>query len=164
MPLRRVAVLGGSDPAARAEHFDAASELGRLLVEQGISVALEGSPEGPAGALVTSLEAANGRLLHVARHELGLQADGFLALPGGPATLEELLDVCLDASIPGEKPCGLLNTADYFTELLKTVSDGVVERFVRETQRGRLSVQRDPAELLRAIADFRPPETRRQNL
>lgn len=163
MPLRRVAVLDGSDPAARSEHFDAASQMGRLLAEHGITVAYEGGTEGPVGALASALEAAKGRTLRVTRDELGLHADGFLSLPGGPATLEELLETCLAASVPGEKPCGLLNTADYFTGLLKTVADDVVERFIRETQRGRLSVHRDPVELLRAMTDFRPPETRRQS-
>ena len=62
------------------------------------------------------------------------------------------------------KPCGLLNTGDYFTGLLEAVPDEVVERFVRETQRGRLIVNRDPAELLRAMGDYRPPETRRPAL
>jgi predicted Rossmann-fold nucleotide-binding protein len=163
MPLRRVAVLGGTDPAARAEHFDAASQLGRLLAEQGMSVVYEGSPEGPLAALATALGAATGRSQQVTREELGQHADGFLALPGGPVALEELLDTCLAASSSGERPCGLLNAGDYFTDLLKTTADAVVERFIREAQRGRLSVQRDPAELLRAIADYRPPETRRQN-
>ncbi|NOT08516.1 MAG: TIGR00730 family Rossman fold protein [Gemmatimonadales bacterium] len=89
-------------------------------------------------------------------------SDGFLALPGGLGTLEELFDIWTWGSLGfNEKPCGLLNIADYYTTLLKTVDDAVVEKFVRETQRGMLIVDRDPEVLLRAVADFRPPETRR---
>jgi predicted Rossmann-fold nucleotide-binding protein len=84
--------------------------------------------------------------------------DGIIALPGGvPA-----LDVVMDQLDGNDRPCGLLNSSDYYTDLLKTTSDSVVDRFVRESQRGRLIVQRDPAELIQAMADYQPPETRRQ--
>jgi predicted Rossmann-fold nucleotide-binding protein len=84
--------------------------------------------------------------------------DGVIALPGGLPALDGLLDQ-LDGN---DHPCGLLNTNNYYTDLLKTTADGVVDRFVRETQRGRLIVQRDPALLVQAMAEYLPPETRRQ--
>jgi predicted Rossmann-fold nucleotide-binding protein len=161
MPLRRVSVLGGSDPVARAEHLEAASQLGRLFAERAITLIYDGSVQGPIGALVAALNQANGLALSVVPQELGERSDGFVALPGGPEGLPELLEVCLPSSADLEKPCGLLNTEDYFTGLLKAVPDHVVERFIRETQRGRLIVHRDPVELLRAMEDYRPPETRR---
>jgi len=164
MPLRRVSVLGGSDPAARAEHLEAASQLGRLFAESEITLIYDGSAEGPIGALAAALNEANGLALSVVPQELGERSDGLLALPGGPEGLEELLARCLASTAEAEKPCGLLNTGDYFTGLLEAVPDEVVERFVRETQRGRLIVNRDPAELLRAMGDYRPPETRRPAL
>jgi hypothetical protein len=89
-------------------------------------------------------------------------SDGFLALPGAFDSLEELMAV-LNWGQPGdqEKPCGLLNRADYYTRLPHSENDALVERFVRESQRGLIIVDRDPEGLLRAMADFRPPETRR---
>jgi predicted Rossmann-fold nucleotide-binding protein len=161
MSLRRLSVLSGSNPAARAEHLDAGSNLGRLLAENGITLLYDGASQGPIGALVVALHTAEGRAQTVSPEELAELGDGFLALPGGPATLDELFAACLPAQPGAEKPCGLLNTTDYFTGLLEAVDDALLERFVRETQRGRLVVARDPAELLRALADFRPPETRR---
>lgn len=84
--------------------------------------------------------------------------DGIIALPGGvPA-----LDILLDRLAGNDRPCGLLNTANYYTDLLKTTADIVVDRFVRETQRGRLIVGRDPHALVQAMAEYLPPETRRQ--
>lgn len=85
--------------------------------------------------------------------------DGLIALPGGVPTLDSLLDQ-LDGH---DRPCGLLNASDYYTDLLKTTSDSVVDRFVHESQRGRLIVQRDPVALIQAMADYLPPETRRQS-
>lgn len=163
MPIGRVAVLGGTGPSARAEHVDAASRTGRLLVEQRLTLVFDGVAQGPAGALAAAVQDAGGMALSVPREELAGLADGFLALPGGPDTLEELFATGLDPTGTGEKPLGLLNTADYYSELLKTTGDSVVERFVRETQRGRLIVDRDPAELLRAMAEYLPPETRRHS-
>jgi predicted Rossmann-fold nucleotide-binding protein len=160
MPLRRLTVLGGSDPAARPEHLEAAGTLGRLLAENGITLVYDGAVQGPVSVLAAALHTAEGRALAAAPEELAELGDGFLALPGGPATLEQLFAIGLAG--PEEKPCGLLNSADYFTGLLTVVDDAVLERFVRETQRGRLIVDRDPASLLCALADFRPPETRRQ--
>lgn len=162
MPLRRVSVLGGSDPAASAAHLEAASQLGRLFAENAITLIYDGSSHGPIGALAGALNQANGLALSVLPQELGKGSDGFVALPGGSQGLEELLEICLAPSADAEKPCGLLNTDDYFTGLLKAVPDEVVERFIHETQRGRLIVSRDAAELLRAMAEFRPPESRRQ--
>lgn len=161
MPLRRLSVLGGSDPAAGAEHLEAGTALGRLLGENGITLLYDGVADGPIGALVAALTTAEGRVLETSRDDLAEQGDGFLALPGGPTPLEEIFATCLPARGGAEKPCGLLNTADYFSHLLEAVDDAVLERFVRETQRGRLVVERDPAALLRALADYRPPETRR---
>jgi predicted Rossmann-fold nucleotide-binding protein len=85
--------------------------------------------------------------------------DGLIALPGGVPALDILLNQ-LDGN---DRPCGLLNTSDYYTDLLKTTSDSVVDRFVRESQRGRLIVQRDPQALVQAMVEYLPPETRRQS-
>jgi len=87
-------------------------------------------------------------------------SDGFLALPGGIASLEDLFAIWTWGGFH-QKPCGLLNRADYYTGLLHTPNDALLDRYVRESQRGMLIADRDPAVLLRAMADFRPPETRR---
>ena len=94
--------------------------------------------------------------------DAGELADGFLALPGGVDSLQGLFVLLTSGRArDAEPPCGLLNVDDYYTGLLKTADDLTVERFIRETQRGMLIVDRDPDALLRAMADFRPPETRR---
>jgi len=162
MSLRRLTVLGGRDPAARAEHLEAATRLGALLAENGITLVCAGGTQGPIGALAAAVRAAEGRAMEAASEELGELGDGFLALPGGPLTLEQVFATGLPERGGDGKPCGLLNTADYFSDLLKAEADPMLERFARETQRGRLIVERDPAVLLRALADYRPPETRRQ--
>ena len=136
MPLTRVALLGrplaGTEPPP--EYTEAAAGLTRVLAQQEIRLA-----------------------------EPGETADGFVALPGNSATLKLLFATCLDSPGPGVKdpPCGLLNTADFFSRLLPGLDDEAMERFAREAQRGRLVMDRDPAALVQAMAGYLPPETRR---
>ena len=141
MPLRRVGLLSGSSLGGRPDYAEAGLEVARLLAENGIAVVYDGG--------TTGLEAATAEL-----------ADGFLALPGGLETLADLFEMLSRPGAAG-KPCGLLNTGDYFTSLLRSEGDEVLTRFVRESQRGMLIVDRDAGALLRAMADYRPPETRR---
>jgi uncharacterized protein (TIGR00730 family) len=188
MPLHRVCVFCGSSPGGRPEYTEAAAAVGRLLAVSGIGLVYGGASIGLMGTLADAAIAAGGTVigvipaalqgqeiahpglteLHVVEsmHErkamMADLSDGFLALPGGLGTLEELFEIWTWGHLGyHQKPCGLLNIADYYTSLLKFVDDMVVEKFVRETQRGMLIVDREPGALLRAMADFRPPETRR---
>ncbi len=188
MAFKRVCVFCGSSPGARPEYADSAARVGRLLAENGIALVYGGASIGLMGVLADSALAAGGAVIGVipeslVKEEIAHQgltelmvvasmherkatmadlSDGFLALPGGLGTLEELFEIWTWGHLGHhQKPCGLLNIADYYTSLLKFVDDMVVEKFVRETQRGMLIVDRDPEVLLRSMADFRPPETRR---
>lgn len=97
-----------------------------------------------------------------AQNELADRTDAFLALPGGLASFDEVFALWRWGTEGWhDKPCGLLNTGDYYSTMLKTVSDELLDQFVKETQRGMLIVDRDAETLLRALADYRPPETRR---
>jgi len=188
MPLHRVCVFCGSSPGARPEYADAASAVGRLLATSGITLVYGGASIGLMGVLADATLQAGGRVIgvipralvdqeiahagltelrvvetmHERKAEMADLSDGFLALPGGLGTLEELFEIWTWGNLGyHQKPCGLLNTSEYYTSLLKFVDDMVVEKFVRETQRGMLIVDRDAETLLRAMAEFRPPETRR---
>lgn len=163
MPMRRVAVFAGSTPALVPAYAEAAVRIGRLLAENGITLLTEGITTGLTETMAESARDAAGTVVHMPRDAaLVEKADAFLALPQGIANLDELFQLWSwqHAGDP-ERPTGLLNVAGYFTALLKDESDASVERFVRESQRGMLIVDADAESLLRTMADFRPPETRR---
>jgi predicted Rossmann-fold nucleotide-binding protein len=163
MPIRRVAVFAGSAAALTPEHGDAAVRVGRLLAERGITLLMEGITTGLTETVGEAARSAGGTVVHMPRDPVMVEkADAFLALPQGIANLDELFQLWSwqHAGDP-DRPTGLLNVAGYFTALLKDESDVAVERFVRESQRGMLIVDADPESLLRTMADFRPPETRR---
>jgi hypothetical protein len=163
MPLRRVAVFAGSAAALTPEFADAAVRAGRLLAENGITLLTEGITTGLTETVTEAARAAGGTVVLMPRDPVMVEkADAFLALPQGIANLDELFQLwSWRHAGDAERPTGLLNVGGYFTGLLKDESDAAVERFVRESQRGMLIVDPDPESLLRAMADFRPPETRR---
>lgn len=186
MPLRRVCVFSDPSPDAGPEHRELAMTVGWLLADSGMTLIFPASASGAGAALAEAVIGAGAPALCVATEStaalipphprlterriassledrnatLAEVSDGFLALPGGIGSLEELFAIWTWGGAH-DKPCGLLNRADYYTGLLRTPDDALLDRYVRESQRGMLIVDRDPAVLLRAMAEFRPPETRR---
>ncbi len=86
------------------------------------------------------------------------EGDALIALPGAVAGLAALFQRLDD----NDTPCGLLDVAGFYSGLLRGASDSEMDRFVRERQRGRLVVDRDPVSLVRSLVEYLPPETRRQ--
>jgi uncharacterized protein (TIGR00730 family) len=182
--MKRLCVFCGSSPGARPEYIAAADSFGRLIAEQGLGLVYGGGSVGLMGALADGALSAGGEVIGVIPQtlwdrELGhkglsqLQivesmherkavmadcADGFVALPGGIGTFEELFEVWTWAQLGmHRKPCGLLDVAGYYTRLLEFIEHCVAERFIRDEHRAMLLVDRDPVKLLRRLSDYTPP-------
>jgi uncharacterized protein (TIGR00730 family) len=182
--MRRVCVFCGSSPGAGAGYADAAGRLGRALAGAGIGLVYGGAHVGLMGILADAVLAAGGHVTGVIPRSLvdreiahrGLSelrvvgsmherkalmaelAGGFIALPGGMGTMEELFEVLTWAQLGmHEKPCGLLDAAGYFSRLLGFLDHMVAERFLRPEYRAMLLVDDDPARLLAAFDRYRPP-------
>jgi uncharacterized protein (TIGR00730 family) len=86
-------------------------------------------------------------------------ADGFIALPGGLGTLEELLEIFTWAQLGlHKKPCGLLNVCDYFHGLVTFLRHAAEERFIRPEHLGMLLVEEDVERLLDGFAAYQAPQ------
>jgi uncharacterized protein (TIGR00730 family) len=86
-------------------------------------------------------------------------ADGFIALPGGLGTLEELMEVWTWVQLGIHRsPVGLLNVAGYFDGLLTFADHAVSEGFVRPAHRDMLVVANTPLGLLDALVAWQPPD------
>ena len=84
-------------------------------------------------------------------------ADGFLTLPGGLGTLEELLELYTWAQLGlHQKPCALLDVEGYYGRLAEFLEHAVEERFLREEHRAMLIVERDPRALIERLRRFEP--------
>jgi uncharacterized protein (TIGR00730 family) len=99
--------------------------------------------------------------LHQRKAVMAELSDGFIALPGGLGTLEELAEVLSWAQLDlHAKPIGLLDVGGYFGSLEGFLDHAVSEGFVAERHRRLLLVDDDIDRLLAAFAAWRPPASR----
>lgn len=160
MSIQSVCLFCGSSKGNRTSYIDAARELGATLAARGVTLVYGGGNIGLMGEAADAALAAGGRVigvipgflkdkevahaglseLHVTQtmHERkALMEDlsgGFVALPGGFGTYDELFEMLTWAqlSVHG-KPIGLLNVDGFFDPLLAMVRHGVNEGFIRES-------------------------------
>jgi uncharacterized protein (TIGR00730 family) len=181
--LRRICVFCGSSPGARPAYGEAAEELGRLLVAEGIGLVYGGGKVGLMGRLADAVLAEGGEAIGVLPESLvakeighpGLEdlrvvdsmherkalmaelADAFVALPGGLGTLEELFEVYTWAQLGlHRKPCALLDVQGYYEGIATFLSHAVEERFLREDHREMLIVEQEPWLLVERLRAFEP--------
>ena len=85
-------------------------------------------------------------------------ADGFVAMPGGLGTLEEIFEVWTWAQLGHHrKPCALLNTGGYYDRLAVFLDHAVAEGFVQPPHRAMLIVESDVEALLAAVQAYEAP-------
>ena len=185
--LRRICVFCGASPGRNLRYASAAANVGRTLAERGIEVVYGGGRLGlmgvvadaalASGGLVTGVipaglvdrELAHGGLtelrivetLHQRKAVMADLSDGFIALPGGLGTLEELAEVLSWAQLElHAKPVGALDVGGYFRSLVAFLDHAAGEGFIGPDQRGLLLVEDDLDRLLERFADWRPPAGR----
>ena len=181
--MRRICVFCGSSPGARPAYGEAAEELGRVLVAERIGLVYGGGKVGLMGRLADAVLAEGGEAIGVLPRALvekeighaGLSdlrvvgsmherkalmadlADGFVALPGGLGTVEELFEVYTWAQLGlHRKPCALLDVEGYYDGIARFLAQAVEERFLREDHRAMLIVEREPNALLERLRRFEP--------
>lgn len=181
--MKRICVYSGSSAGIRNDYADAARDLGCALAGRGIGLVYGGAHVGLMGTLADSVLAAGGevigvipqslvdkevahrglpdlRIVHSMHERKALMADladGFIALPGGWGTLEELFETVTWAQLGlHQKPCGLLNVSGYFDGLLTFVEHAVREGFLRQAHADALLVADSPSALLEAFGDYQP--------
>lgn len=184
MRVRHLCVFSGSSPGAHPQYREAALRFGALLAQRGIGLVYGGASVGLMGAVADASRHAGGRVIGVIPQSLverevahtdledlrivgsmhdrkALMAelsDGFVALPGGIGTLEELFEVWTWGQLGSHsKPCGLLNVRGFYDRLLGFLDHIVDEAFLKPIHRHMLIVEDDPEALLGKIACYEPP-------
>jgi hypothetical protein len=85
-------------------------------------------------------------------------AEGFIALPGGYGTFDELFETLTWAQIGlHAKPIGILNVARYFDPLIKLVANAWQEGFIYPGHGNLLLVDTDPRQLIEKMENYSPP-------
>ena len=179
-----VCVYCGSSPGGDPAYADAAEELGRTLAARDVGLVYGGGNVGLMGEIADAALDAGGEVygiipdalaerelahrgvtqlevvgsMHERKRRMADLADGFVALPGGFGTLEELMEMLTWAQLGIHRdPCGLLNVADYYGRLIDFFDRQTGEGFVREDHREMLVVSDDPIDLLDRFAAYNPP-------
>ena len=102
------------------------------------------------------------RVVHTMHERKALMAElsgGFVALPGGIGTLEELFETWTWAQLgTHDKPCGILNVEGFFEPLVGFLDRVVEERFLRSEHRAMLLVDDDVGRLLDRLSSYEPPD------
>lgn len=182
--VKRVCVYCGSSLGGREEYGDVGFDLGRLLVERGMGLVYGGACVGVMGKVAEGVLSGGGEVVGVipkalmkkevahegltelrvveSMHErkavMADLADGFIALPGGWGTLEELFEILTWAQLGFHgKPCGILNVAGYYDGLKVFLNHAVEEEFVKPGHQEMLMVEGDGRRLLERMEGYSAP-------
>jgi len=182
--MKRLCVFCGSNPGHHPEFAAAVRALGETLARRRIGVVYGAGNVGLMGELANAVLRASGEIIGVipyalVRRELahtGLAdlrvvtsmherkalmaklSDGFVALPGGLGTFEELLEIVTWSQLGlHAKPCGILNVRGFFDGLLGFLDHAVEEGFLKPLHRRLLVVANDPEELVDRFERYTPP-------
>jgi uncharacterized protein (TIGR00730 family) len=183
----RLCVFCGASAGRSPAYAALARDVGSGLAERGIGIVYGGGRVGLMGTLADAALAAGGDVVGVIPHRLvdrelahpGLTeldvvetlherkarmaelADGFIALPGGLGTLEELAEVASWAQLDlHRKPIGLLGPGGYWDGLSAWLDGAVDEGFISPEHRRLVAVDTDLTSLLERFAGWAPPASR----
>lgn len=162
-----------------------AKALGQEFVKRQIGLVYGGGRLGMMGALARTIYEQGGEVIGVIPEELAKKnvaltelsdlrvvgsmherkalmaelADGFIALPGGLGTIEEIFEVITWAQLSiHRKPCGFLNAAHYYDKLIDFLDYAVEQQFIEIAYRKMIVIDEHPDALLKQFATYQPPQ------
>ncbi len=181
--MRSLCVFCGSSPGRSPSYAAAVAQLGATLAARGTRVVYGGARVGTMGMLAEATLSAGGEVVgvipqHLMDYEVGHDgltelhvvgsmherkalmadlADGFVALPGGMGTLEELAEILTWAQLGlHRKPVGALDVDGYWQPLLTFLDHARDEEFLRPSHRELLIARPTVDELLAALDTHAP--------
>lgn len=184
MTLRRVCVYCGANRGRDPAYAAAAQAMGRALAVRGIGLVTGGGRVGLMGVVADAALDAGGEVtgvipdalmrkelahtgltelvvtasMHERKARMAELADGFVALPGGLGTYEELFEIWTWAQLGWHtKPCGLLNAAGFYDRLVAFLDGASEAQFLKPEHRAMLIVEDDPDRLLDRFDAYRAP-------
>ncbi|MEM7012967.1 MAG: TIGR00730 family Rossman fold protein [Verrucomicrobiota bacterium] len=181
--MNSICVFCGASPGKNPIYIETAREVGRTLAAQGLRLVYGGGAVGTMGAVADACLESGGEVIGVITKRLenlevghtGLTsmhvvdtmherkammaelADGFVSLPGGIGTMEELFEVFCWAQLEiHSKPCALLNVEGYYDQLYAFLQHMVDERFLLQEHGEMLLLGDDIQQLLTRMREFEP--------
>lgn len=186
-PKKRLCVFCGSSPGADPAYAEAAVSLGQALVSRNYGLVYGGGNNGLMGTIASAVLAAGGHVtgiipdalverelaktdiqdirvvssMHERKAMMESLSDGFIAMPGGIGTQEEIFEALTWAQLGiHAKPCGLLNVASYYDGLIEFLDHATTEQFLKSGHRSILITEDQPETLLDRFEAYQPPAVR----
>lgn len=188
MKIKKICVYCGSSPGKNPAYLQAAESLAKHMCKRGIGLVYGGAAIGVMGAVANAVLDSGGEVIGVIPSSLAVKevahsgltelhvvasmherkammaelSDGFIALPGGWGTLEEIFEILTWAQLGfHHKPCGLLNVGSYYDGLIAFLDNAFEQQFVNELCRPMLMKAPEPEALLDQFAEYRAPKVRK---
>ena len=182
--VKRVCLFCGSNVGNRPAYAQAAADFGRALATRGMTLIYGGGSVGLMKVAAESALAAGGKVIGVITEQLmvrevghpGLSelvivptmherkarmasyADGFVALPGGFGTFDELCEMATwDQLGIHAKPLVLVNVDGYFDGFLAQIDRGVTDGFLKPEHRTMLALAANVEDVFTALASWQAP-------
>jgi uncharacterized protein (TIGR00730 family) len=182
--MQSICVYCGSAKQASREYFHTARRVGETLARRGLSLVYGGGRTGLMGALADGVLENGGQVIgvitegmntpelahtgltrlevmatiHQRKARMYALADGYIALPGGYGTLDELFETLTWAQIgEHQKPVGILNVNGYYNPLLEMLDRAVTEKFLFPEHRRVLLCESEPDKLLDLMNTYQHP-------
>ncbi len=182
--MKSVCVFCGSSDGVAPLYLAAARQMGQVIAGRGLRLVYGGGRTGLMGAVADAALQTGGEVIgimipsmntealahpgltrmdmvvdmHARKARMHELADGYIALPGGFGTFDELFETLTWGQVGAhEKPVGLLNANDYYVPLLAAIDHAVREGFVFREHREALHCDGDPAKLLDLMESHRHP-------
>lgn len=184
MAIRSLAIFCASSDGADPAFIESARQVGRSLAHRGIAVVYGGGRIGLMGAVADGALGAGGRVIGVipramvqaerahtgvsdlrivdSMHErkalMADLADGFIALPGGYGTFDELFEIITWGQLAFHvKPVGILNVRNFYGPLLAFLDAATAAGFIQSRFRAMLQAENTLEDLLDRFGRYTPP-------
>lgn len=180
--MKRIAVFCGSSTGNDEDYTTAAKLLGSILVKNNFGLVFGGGEIGLMGIIARKMLKKGGEVVGVIpealyKKQLALQeltdlrvvgsmherkaliaelSDGFIAMPGGLGTIEEIFEVLTWSQLGiHTKPCGFLNVRNYFNHLINFLDHMRDQNFISEKHRSMIIIEENPEILLTKIKAYK---------
>lgn len=175
---KAICVYCGANAGASPRYAEAARALGRALVDENIALVYGGGNVGLMGIIADEVLRLGGEVtgviptalverevghtgltrqfivkdMHERKAMMAQLADGFIAMPGGMGTLEELFEMLTWSQLGiHAKPVGLLNVDGFYDSLMGFIGHASGQGFIRPQHAALMLVESDPQALLRRL-------------
>ena len=182
--MESICVFCGSSDSVSPDYLAAARQMGRVLADHGLRLIYGGGKTGLMGAVADGVLEVGGEAvgiiipsmntpalayvnltrmdvvpdMHARKARMHELSDGYIALPGGFGTFDELFETVTWAQTGAhEKPVGLLNVKNYYAPLLAALEHAVQEGFVFREHLDSLACESDPKKLLDSMGNHHHP-------